>query len=73
MLSNIITCTIVPTQVDGARLKKSTAQWFRLANSARIFIYLSWYDYKNWTGNTIEYSLLLLKYEFQEIYLKSGI
>ena len=34
-----------------ARLKKSTAQWSRLANSARIFINLSWYDY-NCGGQT---------------------
>ena len=27
------------------RLKKSTAQWFRVDNLARIFITLSWYDY----------------------------
>ena len=27
-----------------ARLKNDTAQWLRVANSARIFINLSWYD-----------------------------
>ena len=27
-----------------ARLKKGTAQWFRLANLARNFINMSWYD-----------------------------
>ena len=26
-----------------ARLKKGTVQWFRLANSARIFVNLCWY------------------------------
>ena len=35
--------TIVPTQVDGGAAKKGTAQLFKLANSARIFIRLSWY------------------------------
>ena len=29
-----------------ARLKKGTAQSFRPANSARIFVNLSWYDIK---------------------------
>ena len=31
-----------------ARLKNGTAQGFRLANSARIFFYLSWYDYNTY-------------------------
>ena len=31
-----------------ARLKKSTAQWSRWANSARIFINLSWYELKSY-------------------------
>ena len=35
----------VQLKLTAARLKKDTAQWFRLANSARIFIKLSWYDY----------------------------
>ena len=30
--------------LTAAQLKKSTAQLFRLANSARIFFNLSWYD-----------------------------
>ena len=30
------------------RLKKGTAQWFRLVNSARIFINLRWYDSTYW-------------------------
>ena len=29
-------------------LKKGTAQWFRLANSARIFMNLSWYELKSY-------------------------
>ena len=38
-------CIVVPAEVDAARLNKSgTAQGFRLANLARIFINLSWYD-----------------------------
>ena len=32
-------------KLTAARLKKGTAQWFMFANSARIFINLSWYDY----------------------------
>ena len=32
-------------KLTAARLKKVTAQWYRLANSARIFINLSWYDH----------------------------
>ena len=32
-------------KLTAARLKKGTAQWFRLANSGRIFFNLSWYDY----------------------------
>ena len=32
-------------RLTAARLKKCTAQRFRLANSARIFINLGWYDY----------------------------
>ena len=31
-------------KLTAARLKKGTTQWFRFANSARIFINLSWYD-----------------------------
>ena len=31
-------------KLEAARLKKGTAQWFRVANLARIFINLSWYD-----------------------------
>ena len=31
-----------------AQLEKGTAQWFRLANSARIFINLCWY-YITWS------------------------
>ena len=37
--------TIVPTKLTAARLKKGTAQSCRLANSARTFFNLSWYDY----------------------------
>ena len=33
-------------KLTAVRLKMGTAQWFRLANSARIFINLSWYDYE---------------------------
>ena len=33
-------------KLTAARLKKGTAQSFRLANSARIFIDLCWYDIK---------------------------
>ena len=33
-------------KLTAVRLKKGTAQWFRLANSARIFINLSWYERK---------------------------
>ena len=32
-------------KLTAARLKKGTAHWFILANSARIFINLSWCDY----------------------------
>ena len=32
-------------KLTAARLKNGTAQGFRLANSARIFFNLSWYDY----------------------------
>ena len=41
--------TLNPNQhkLTAARLKKNTAQGFRLANSARIFINLCWYDYIN--------------------------
>ena len=35
-------------KLTAARLKKSTAQWFRLANLARIFVNFSWYDYTIW-------------------------
>ena len=35
-------------KLTAARLKKGTAQWFRLANSARIFINLSWYELKSY-------------------------
>ena len=34
-------------------LKKGTAQWPRLANSARIFINLSWYDYTHILVSTV--------------------
>ena len=34
-------------KLTAARLKKSTAQWFRIPNSARIFINLWWYDIIN--------------------------
>ena len=30
-------------KLTAARLKKGAAQWFRVANLARIFINLSWY------------------------------
>ena len=40
----VLNCNIVSVQVDGdAAQKKGTAQLFRLANSARIFINLCWY------------------------------
>ena len=35
-------------KLTAAWLKKGTAQWFRLANSARIFINLSWYERKSY-------------------------
>ena len=35
-------------KLTAARLKKGTAQWLRLANSARIFINLSWYERKSY-------------------------
>ena len=35
-------------KLTGARLKKGTVQWFRLANSAIIFINLSWYERKSY-------------------------
>ena len=35
-------------KLTAARLKKGTAQWFRLANSASIFINLSWYERKSY-------------------------
>ena len=34
-------------KLTAARLKKGTAQWFWLANSASIFINLSWYERKS--------------------------
>ena len=37
-------CIVVPAQLVAARLKKGTAQSLRLANSARIFINLTWYN-----------------------------
>ena len=40
-------------KLTGARLKKGTAQWFRLANSARIFINLSWYELKSYAQKFI--------------------
>ena len=42
-----VCCIAVPAQhkLAAARLKKGTAQWFRLSNSVRIFISLNWYDY----------------------------
>ena len=37
---------IVPAQADGgAVFIRGTAQWFRLANLARIFVNFNWYDY----------------------------
>ena len=35
---------VVPAQIGGGAAKKGTAQLFRLANLARIFINSSWYD-----------------------------
>ena len=35
-------------KLTAVRLKMGTAQWFRLANSARIFINLSWYERKSY-------------------------
>ena len=35
--------------MTAARLKMDTVQWFRLGNSVRIFINLSWYDYTLYT------------------------
>ena len=35
-------------KLTAVRLKKGTAQLFRLANSARIFINLSWYERKSY-------------------------
>ena len=35
-------------KLTAARLKKGTTQWFRLSNSARIFINLSWYELKSY-------------------------
>ena len=35
-------------KLTAARLKKGTAQWFRLANSSHIFINLSWYERKSY-------------------------
>ena len=35
-------------KLTAVRLKKGTAQWFRLANSARIFINLSWYERRSY-------------------------
>ena len=35
-------------KLTAVRLTKGTAQWFRLANSARIFINLSWYERKSY-------------------------
>ena len=35
-------------KLTAVRLKKGTAQWFRLANSARTFINLSWYERKSY-------------------------
>ena len=42
---------VVPAQVGVGAAKMGAAQWFRLANLARIFINLSWYQYtliKTW-------------------------
>ena len=36
-----------------ARLKKGTAQWFKLTNSARIFINLCWF-YSTYNGEFIK-------------------
>ena len=41
-------------KLTSARLKKGTTQWFRLANSARIYINLSWYDYTIYLGWTLD-------------------
>ena len=43
----IYALTILSHQIKltAAQLKKGTAQGFKLANSARISINLSWYDY----------------------------
>ena len=42
--TNCAMTAIVPTQVDGGAAKEGTAQSFRLANLARIFINLSKYN-----------------------------
>ena len=43
----LLLCIVVPAKLAPARLKKSTAQWFRLANSARMFTNLCWYYTKS--------------------------
>ena len=50
--------------MTAARLKKGTAQLFRLANSARIFVNSSWYDYTDYI-NVWHYSTKLIYNGFQ--------
>ena len=49
-LSMCILDIVVPVKVGTGAAKNSSAQWFRLASLARIFINLSWYD-STYTGD----------------------
>ena len=48
-------------KLKAARLKKGTAQWYRLANSVRIFINLNWYDYTLYTLYIIAQFIYLVR------------
>ena len=52
-------------ELKAARLKKRTAQRFRLANLARIFINLSWYDITDLIQYLVPYISLCLKFAHQ--------